>query len=130
MTRHLLSALMLASSLVLVLPPTWCCIFANVGAEKTSCPEQSAPSCCKLHAEKQSAPKNAPPPPSNRCPCTDRQTVLTSSAVGDHAPVDAGLVAILTVIEPCSGHTGAGREVTAHHHPPNPIHAFYCVWLC
>src|SRR5262245_32956690 len=64
-----LTSLVLASSLVLVLPRGWCCIFAALGAKAPS-----AKSCCRPAGKPTPAPQPRPwlvP----YCPCAERNTI-------------------------------------------------------
>ena len=120
--------LMLSCSLLLVLPPGWCCIFAvrTVRNDATTT-APSCPSCCGKSNTSTSTPNPAPDKPI-RCPCADRQSTAPDNAKA--FTLDLSVVAVLPV------HNDTFTELPAI--APAATHAFlssspqllHCVWLC
>src|SRR5262249_37673917 len=112
---RLLTSLVLASSLILVLPRGWCCIFAALTAKAVP-----APLCCC------SSDHQADPPlsrPAKRCPCADRDTVLPQH---DDAPApDLPPVAAVPPSPP-----PLARPAPPGPGPPPPLLLLKCRWLC
>jgi len=120
-----LTVLVLASSLILVLPRGWCCIFAALAAK------QAAPaprSCCSGGGEDPAPPEDPRPQPAKRCMCAGRDTVLP------HQPE-------LPTAEPLAFAAAPALPAPAPFAPlflpplkfsfaQPPLQALNCVWLC
>jgi hypothetical protein len=120
--------LMLSCSLLLALPPGWCCIFAlgtirNDAAKPAPC----CRSCC--HQSKPTMPTPQPEPHKpGRCPCDDRQTTVPDSVKALH-----GGLAVLVAL-PALDPAPLGLTVAVSDRFSLPISAspqlLHCVWLC
>lgn len=122
--RRLLSWLVLACSLLFVLPRGWCCIFAALASQATPAKR----SCCAPDAPADT-PASPQPKPAKCCPCDGRDT-LRSQPESTPAPealpcawsVESPLPALMAhaLVEPISDTFG----------PPPPLHLLKCSWLC
>ena len=126
--------LVLACSLILALPQSWCCVFASQLDRITA---GTAPTqrqvCCECQtgtvpAAPERKPSNLPP---DRCPCSDRQTVLPHSPAVAKGSVDVAIVAILPVPDASPTFIGMDAEAVCVIHPPTcHRHVLKCVWRC
>jgi hypothetical protein len=122
-SRPLIS-LMLASSLLLVLPRGWCCIFAALGAKVTP-----AKGCC-CHPEGPADPAVPPQPrPVKYCPCAERNTVAPEHP--ELPSADVLLCVGMTDLPPPRPLVLALDRPRSSWlaHPP-PLHLLHCAWLC
>jgi hypothetical protein len=121
---RLLASLVLASSLVLVLPRGWCCIFAALGA-KPNTPKRC---CCSLEVPDET-PAPSGPRPVKRCPCADRDTVLPHH---DDAPAPDVLPSPARVGPAAAPLPAPPAAVPSRFErgPPPPLLLLKCSWLC
>ena len=119
-----LTSLVLASSLILVLPRGWCCIFAALGAK--AAPAKRC--CCQPEAPADPSTPSQPRPVKS-CPCGERSTI---------APPQPGLPS--ADLLPYVGTTDLAPRLHVVCsfacplsswliHPP-PLRVLNCVWLC
>src|SRR5437868_6834476 len=102
MRSTVLRSLVLACSLLLVLPPGWCCMLAFQLSAHEAPGETPKPRTCCKHC-RQAAPKAptsrpAPTPlPSGECPCNDRLSMALDAPQSYH--LDLSLPAPLPLID-------------------------------
>src|SRR5438105_4260357 len=131
MRRRVVSSLVLASSFMLVLPPSWCCLLACQAFSQTTAPCKTKSSCCGHKPCLPSAPREQPPCRFKFCPWSDRQSTPPSfSSIqvedGSHA-----IVAILPSVRSSLALERGDGELSSVVHPPGrQIHISNCVWLC
>jgi hypothetical protein len=129
MKNRLVRLLVLACSMVLALPPSWCCLLADkvnsVGADAAKiCP------CCAHRAK--STKKIPLPPPTRRCPCSDRNAIRLEISgpktilQTDLCSPGEGTVIDLTRTRLALGQIGFHQIFPA----TSPIHVLNCQWLC
>jgi hypothetical protein len=138
-------SLVLACSLVLVLPQGWCCLFALPMAKEAppaATPDTTAPSkpvprcpCCAQNTDTnpidKSTPTNKPSaPPMKGCPCPERQAVVPTPSSVQH--VDTGFVLLLPPLDivPSSFALVEGSVGPVFHPLTHQLHVFNCLWLC
>ena len=126
MPPFLLHLVAFASSVVLALPPGWCC--GVVRHERTP-PAPVQTGCCHHTAKGQpSEPEQPPAPPTVGCCCQRDATVPEKSVQPTDAPalvlpLAVELTADLGGQSPCQ----AAGVLT----PPGPrLHVLQCVWRC
>jgi hypothetical protein len=123
--------LVLACSLTLAFPQGWCCVFAGQLARLTASATPAKPGDCCECRHQPSVPSDKPNHlPPDRCPCSDRQTVLAQQAPADHGHADLAIVALAS---PDLSPTLAGidaESVCVVHPPTKQLHVFKCVWRC
>ena len=119
-------SLMLASSLLLVLPPGWCCLLPRAAAPKNELPPCCRP-CCD--GAKHSEPVTPAPLPPGRCPCSDRQSIapdvakLVLAVPFLTAPAPALDLAVSPVaVDDLLLASGPSLDLS--------LHLVHCVWLC
>jgi len=133
--------LVLACSLLLALPPGWCCMFA---CQPTKAPTKTFPGdtatspvnteeccrCCRPNRDSNPIPTDKPSAPSkNLCPCSDRHAILPYSSFVEQ--VHIGFVAILSPLACLPPATLIEGLVRSTHYPPtHQRHVLKCVWLC
>jgi hypothetical protein len=135
MRNRALRSLVLACSLLLVLPQGWCCMLASQMATTTATATPipvSARGCCDCcKQDTQSKPQSDKPfaPPASSCCCSDQQA-LPASVVSIEQP-DAGLifVAVLPLLDSLLP-LGSVIGDAVFHPPAYQRHVFKCVWLC
>lgn len=134
MVRYLL---VFACSLILMLPPGWCCHVVTLpccarhgettaSGSKDNC----CSSCCgeetKTSTEHQTP---TPKPPTGRSCCCDPQPTLrsnTNPSLVDLAVVAPTIEVVTTVDWTVSAQTAvSGGEFTSA-----PLHLLHCIWLC
>ena len=136
-------SVVLACSLVLALPQSWCCTF-SVPIANSSNVQSTGPAnegrccpCCRIAAAPDSnstektSPANKPAdPPRIDCFCTGGHAILASTS--SFAQWDGGLVATLVPLQLFSSCNHLmGRIVRSAMHPQaERLHVFKCVWLC
>ena len=120
--------LMLSCSLLLVLPPGWCCIFAvQTVREDSTKTDPCCPSCCGKSNTSTPTPSPAPDKPT-RCPCADRQSTAPDTAKA--FAVDLSVVAVLLVVDRTPTEFPASAPAAT---PPflfSSPQLLHCVWLC
>jgi hypothetical protein len=116
-----LTSLVLASSLILVLPRGWCCIFAALGAKAPA-----TRSCCRPAGKPAPAPQPRPWLV-QYCPCTERNTVPADATT--FTP-DPGPGAWLLDLAPTPTATCEFAEPRNTFSGPPPPLLLNCVWLC
>jgi hypothetical protein len=129
-TQHLV----LACSLLLALPPGWCCYFpgGRTYSENACAGTVNVRSCCKNQAHP--APSNQEPEPKQpfNCPCDERLSTPL-----EHSQACALDIALPTLVAPvaaipallgnrCVGFVGA----TSSRAGEPPLHLLNCLWLC
>ncbi len=125
--------LALACSLLLALPPGWCCVLkaytlGQVG-KKT---QQICESCCHNQPAKDSKPNPSPPSPRpGKCPCDDRNS---TSADSTSAKSDCA-VALPAVCDPAGSlmhlpAIGVELPIAYHSFSNASLHLIHCIWLC
>jgi hypothetical protein len=121
--------LLLACSLFVALPPGWRCMLAGQLAQIAASGGKLEYCCeCRLRA-KTPAPVRPTPLPSDRCPCSNRQTVLNDSP--PVAKCEFPSVAILRGPDLAPVLIGLEAEAVCVVHPPTcHLHVFKCVWRC
>src|SRR5437660_9302070 len=100
MAKRHISTLVLASSLLLALPPSWCCILVSTAAPAAKATPVAKTSCCMHRCQQQQTPAEKPSVPSNRCPCCDRLSVLVPSSFGPQINAGLNFVAVLAPSAP------------------------------
>jgi hypothetical protein len=133
MRRRFTRYLVLACSLLLALPPGWCCLleahtFGEIGKKRL---RTCAACCCKDTAKgSETAPDpSAPRPP--RCPCDDRNSTSPDSAAGKSAgaavlPIAFGAAGLRPL-------TPVGDGLPLLSFPAGldtSLHLLHCIWLC
>jgi hypothetical protein len=115
--------LTLICSLILVLPPGWCCLVPVRSAEGAT-----ARRCCGCpHCRRPDpAPKPAPVKP-HECPCFDRQ--FTPPTGPQTLPAGAAMMAPLPPFEPAPAESLRLDRAAVHLADP-PLHLTHCTWLC
>lgn len=136
MSNRVLRSVVLACSLLLVLPQCWCCILASpmkAAATKATVPvhQTGCCKCCKQESQPQPHPTpRLPAPPAKPC-CYVNLAGLASLPSPLEQP-DAGfaLVALLPLLDsPAPLIHGVIGEVVFP--PPTlHVHLLKCVWLC
>ncbi len=133
MGSTILKSLVLASSLILALPPGWCNIVSlPTISSGDEAPKKDHGGCCDLcHCPDRDKPAPEPPQPvsPSRCCCYELDWLkppLPVSTEADHAPV-----AIISFADAF----GAAPRLWFHPdlaiHVPSPPHRIlHCVWLC
>jgi hypothetical protein len=135
MTGRVLRCVVLSSSLLLALPPGWCCFLVFQPTKPTESQSKAKGAdcarCC-AHQTPQPDPTDKPfPPPPGRCPCTDRLTVLPKSATVDRTDLVFAFAATLAVPLSFAVSEGIPADAIWSAHPPaHPPHLLNCVWLC
>lgn len=128
--------LALACSLLLALPPNWCCYIAGAAARARQIEAADTPvcPCCKHVAP--SAPTDddsTPPPPCRGCPCDERQATSVEPAAS-HAPeLSLPAVAVPTTFPPatvCGVFTVRIAHDLSPPPDPSPLNLLNCLWLC
>ena len=131
MAKRHISTLVLASSLLLALPPSWCCILVSTAAPAAKAAPVAKQSCCMHRCQKQQTPAEKPSVPSNRCPYCDQLSVLVPSSSGPQIDVGFNFVAVLAPLAPIVTAGAEFRQFALSLHPPAcQIHVCNCVWLC
>lgn len=120
--------LVLSCSLLLALPPGWCCIFAfsttrNENAKTAPC----CRSCCHQANPTTPTPKPVPPKPT-RCPCDDRQTTAPESAKTIHGDLFA--LAVLPVLDLAPTALTVAVPLVASFFVSSSPQLLHCIWLC
>lgn len=120
--------LMLSCSLLLVLPPGWCCIFAirTVRNDLTKT-APSCPSCCGKSHTSTPSPSPAPDRPV-RCPCADRQSTAPDNAKA--FTVDLSVVAVLPFLDDVLTELSVIAPAATHPYLSSSPQILHCVWLC
>jgi hypothetical protein len=126
--------LVLASSLLFVLPHGWCCLLACQLAKIAACSTPArARTCCERrnhdappgHGERPS------PLPPSRCPCYDRHTILPDAPTADHGNCDLAIVATAPPADDLTAFIRIDVAAVCVVHPPTiPPHIAKCVWRC
>jgi hypothetical protein len=133
MGKRTRNSLILATSLVLVLPPGWCrfvCL-PIIRSAKAESP-QSHGGCCDLcHRQdrEEPAPEPPKPPPPSRCCCYELDWLKPTPPKKIEA--DLSLAAYLTPMHDLPPRAvrpdGLGLSLPG---PSPPLHILKCVWLC
>jgi len=125
--------LVLACSLLLALPPGWCCYFpgSRTPSGKACAGTDSVRSCCSKY---QAHPSNQEPEPQQpfNCPCDERlSTPLEhSQACTLDLSLPSVLAPIATVPEHIANlHVGFVGDTSPLAAEP-PLHLLNCLWLC
>ena len=137
MNSYLIRSLVFACSLTLALPQGWCCLFAMQSTAKASGSATPSPfDCCPCSAPQaaNSRPDGTPseksPVPIKNCPCTERNTTLTTSGI-EKIDFDLGLVGTLPVSDFVNQDVGILESVARSVYlPPQSLHVLHCLWLC
>jgi hypothetical protein len=128
MRSYLLQVLMLGCSLLLVLPPGWCCLAAGLVSRKEAA--KTAPCCRSCCADK--APPAAPAPcphKPGKCPCGERNGTPPNAvkAFLDGLPA----IASFSMLDRTPFALKEGDWIAL---PSLPFfaspHLLNCVWLC
>jgi hypothetical protein len=125
-------SLMLACSLLLALPPGWCCLFrpAPVAAAQPS-PTAKEPTCCGHCGQRNSAPVPAPKQqqrPLGECPCTEHHFTVPNQA--EKVSTDIALVAFV-IAPPALSRLDVGEDAGLLPDPlVLPLHLVHCTWRC
>jgi hypothetical protein len=132
MRPYLSRSLVALVSLLLALPPGWCCGAPLPGERDALAPTRH--SCCPVSrnaspAEKPAHPRKQAPADRGGCACPDRASATADGAKS--VPVEMGLP--LTAARPLAipVFPGAGGAASAGQEVPSPTpHLLHCVWLC
>jgi hypothetical protein len=138
--------LVAASSLLLALPPHWCCVspqeptktktLAEIGAATPGETSGGCPFCHMTVSTTRTtgpAPVEQPTTPSNSpCPCGHRHATLASRLSADQAQTRFAFLLpepdhVLSTLSSVARERVVGRAFPA---PPDPLHVRKCVWLC
>ncbi len=125
-------ALLVAASLLLALPPGWCCVAPSAPAGPAQAPARHA--CChggrKAPASRTSIPTPRPAPlggPS--CPCFDRAPAKPARPGIDTTDSSLPPAPALTPALPIANAVG-GTAPPSRRAPSPSLQLLHCVWLC
>jgi len=126
--------LVLACSLIVALPHGWCCAvagqFTKIAAGQSAVKPAVCCECQRCAKPSTHGDKPADSPP-DRCPCSDRNTVLTDSAAQAQSDVELAPVAILAApAAPLTLLRIDAEAVCVVHPPTDHLHIFKCAWRC
>ncbi len=133
MASFLVRFLTLVGSLLLALPPGWCCmLWPQAPAQETrTAASQTRPCCGQCEPEgKPPAPSPGKPAPlpAGKCPCHDRDTTSPDAPKGVGPHLLAPATPLVVGPPPCWA--GSGRHVDPPAFVSNPLRLLNCVWLC
>jgi hypothetical protein len=131
MRNGVVSSLVLAASLVLVLPHGWCCILVRTARAGSQPAPKTQHSCCCRTPISKPVPANQGPLPAKPCPCDDRQTVMASFAPLEKPKAQPTFATVEPSFDLLA--LAASNSVQAYSpvHPSSPpVHVIDCVWLC
>ena len=135
MRGRVLRSLAFACSLLLALPPGWCCLWlpgpARAAAAPTEAPAEPCCPCCNHPVPPTESEAPAPAPP-QRCPCADRETTTPEAVkppallAGDH------LGTPIPCADDLAPSAAPGGLVPASSLAPSsaPLNVLHCGWLC
>jgi hypothetical protein len=140
MKGRVLRSLVIAISLLLVVPPGWCCMVpvhaATATDAKATATVPMKPAgcrgCCKHETQPQPGPADTPSgPPPGHCCCIDRLTGLPSPAGAEKAGLGFAFAAPLPHAVSVPPLVRFIEEAASVVHPPTrQLHILKCVWLC
>lgn len=126
--------LVLACSVLLALPPGWCCYFpiCRPSAENASAGTDQVRTCCKHHAHP--SPSNQEPEPKQpfNCPCDERLStpVEHSQAWALDLSLPTFVAPVATIPELITNRYAGFLGETSSLAAEPPLHLLNCLWLC
>src|SRR5882724_6989143 len=131
--QFLLRFMVLACSLLLVLPPGWCCFTVSGDASTDQCASTAnICSCCRQPSQPSPRNQDREPKEPVNCPCDERiSTPLEPAQV--HV-LDLSLPSLLppiavTLASAGNRYFGFVGETSSHVAEPL-LHLLHCLWLC
>src|SRR5262249_2346050 len=128
---NLARSLALSCSLIVALPPGWCCVTPPGSTSKASTGSAPSHHCC-VREKCGDSPSQSPTPapqPCERCPCMDRDlSTPEQSRTSDMALTPAPFVALPELPNLLIASRDFGQPTTQI--ATNPLHVLNCTWLC